>query len=122
MKSILVVDDDESTLDMVRTIAEGAGYDVRSAAGGKEALEAISHRKPDLVLLDIMMPEVPGIAVCHRIKSDKALEGIKVVMLTAKAFSADRHQAEEAGADDYLVKPVSKKQLLDTLKTHLAAL
>lgn len=119
MKHILIVEDDLNTQEFLKQVVEGAGYRVTLVGDGQAAMEAAIRTQPDLMLLDIMMPEMHGFAVCHRVKSDEALKRIKVVILSSKSFPADRRQADQAGADDYLSKPVTREALLIALRTHV---
>jgi len=102
---ILVVDDEERVREMLRFRLRLFGYEVLLASDGREALVAAREEKPDLVLLDVMMPEVDGFQVCSRLKQDEATKDIPVVMLTAKAEAKDVARAFESGASDYVVKP-----------------
>lgn len=119
--TVLVAEDDPGTREVIRLIVEGAGYRVLEAVDGLDAMEAVFNNRPDLVLLDVRMPEMHGYAVCHRIKSDEALKNTKVVILTAKTFAADRRQAEQVGADAFLSKPLNPPLILEKIKTLLSA-
>jgi CheY-like chemotaxis protein len=119
MAKLLVVEDDEATRELLHHILTNSGYEVREAEDGRKGLDAVARERPDLIVLDIMLPEVHGYAVCHQVKSDPATNGVKVLMLSAKAFSADRRQAEEAGADGFLAKPVNPAELLQAVKNLL---
>ncbi|MAG36271.1 MAG: two-component system response regulator [Dehalococcoidia bacterium] len=111
MKKVLVVDDHLSLRLLVATILDNPDYEVLEARDGHEALAlALTHR-PDLVLLDVMMPEMNGLEVCRTIKSDPRLAGTKVVMLTAKARPRDEGAGIAAGADAYLTKPFKPREL-----------
>lgn len=121
MAKILIAEDDESTRELLKYIISSAGFDVSTAADGQLALNAILNAPPDLVVLDIMLPEVHGYAVCHQVKSNDALKQIKVLMLSAKSFPADRRQAQEVGADAFLSKPVNPGELIEKIKSLLAA-
>lgn len=120
MAKILVADDDENVVEPLKIILEHAGHQVRVASDGKAALEAAIAMPPDLVLMDIMMPEMHGFMVCHEIKSHAALKGIKVLILSSKSFPADRRQAENVGADGFLSKPVQPEDLLAKIDALLA--
>lgn len=119
MKKVLIADDDESTQELLKHIVSSAGYDVATASDGQAALKAVLNIRPDLVLLDIMLPEVHGYSVCHQIKSNELLRNIKVIMLSAKSFPADRRQAQEVGADAFLSKPINPSELVDRIKSFL---
>jgi twitching motility two-component system response regulator PilG len=118
-KHVLVVDDDEPINELVRIVLETRGYQVVSAADGTSALDAVARLRPDLVVLDVMMPGVDGFEVCRRIKEDPATKDTKVVMLSAKSLDVDRHRAEAVGADLYLTKPVKLADLLDAVNALL---
>jgi DNA-binding response OmpR family regulator len=120
MSKILIAEDDESTQELLKHIISSAGFEVATASDGQEALKAILGAQPDLVILDIMLPEVHGFSICHQIKSNDILKTIKVLMLSAKAFPADRRQAEEVGADAFLSKPVNPVELVNKVKSLLA--
>jgi two-component system, OmpR family, alkaline phosphatase synthesis response regulator PhoP len=117
---VLVADDDENVVETLQVILERGGHQVRVARDGRAALEAAVASPPDLLLLDIMMPEKHGYAVCHEIKSHPALKGIKVLILSSKSFPADRRQAEGVGADGFLSKPVRPDELLEKIRSLLA--
>jgi CheY-like chemotaxis protein len=112
---ILVADDEPETLEMLRVILEQRGHEVITAADGREAIEQVVNYQPDLVLLDIMMPEVDGSAVCAHIKKSDLLKRIKVVLYTAKEKAQGRELAKKVGADGFLDKPFEPKRLWETL-------
>lgn len=114
---ILVVDDEASIRELLTFNLKKNGYEVTAAADGREALaKAVGM---DLVLLDIMLPEVDGLEVCRRLKADPQTSGIPIIMLTAKAEEIDRVLGLELGADDYVVKPFSMRELLARVKAVL---
>lgn len=104
-KRILVVDDEARVREMIEFRLRQFGYEVLQASNGRDALAVASREKPDLVLLDVMMPELDGFQVCGRLKQDEATRDIPVVMLTAKAEAKDVTRAFNSGAVDYVVKP-----------------
>jgi DNA-binding response OmpR family regulator len=112
MTSVLVVDDDPDVCDLVTYKLEQSGFEVRRAADGDGALREVSRRVPDLVLLDIMMPGISGLEVLERWRADPVTAGIPVVMLTAKAQENDVERGFQLGADDYVVKPFSPRELV----------
>jgi two-component system, OmpR family, phosphate regulon response regulator PhoB len=112
MTSVLVVDDDPDVCDLVTYKLEQSGFEVRRAFDGDGALREVARRAPDLVLLDIMMPGISGLEVLERWRSDQATAGIPVVLLTAKAQENDVERGFELGADDYVVKPFSPRELV----------
>jgi twitching motility two-component system response regulator PilG len=118
-KKILVVEDENCLLKLVCILLTSKGYDVMGAVNGEEALEKISHFKPDLVLLDVIMPGIDGFEVCRRIKSDPKTEHIPVVMLTAKRKPQDIRKGEEAGAVSYITKPFKSFTVIETIQKYL---
>lgn len=114
---ILVVDDEASIRELLTFNLKKNGYSVETAADGREALAKAAGM--DLVLLDIMLPEVDGLEVCRRLKADPQTSGIPIIMLTAKAEEIDRVLGLELGADDYVVKPFSMRELLARVKAVL---
>ena len=120
-KRILVVDDDENILSLERTILEQKGFDVTSAGGGAEALKLLAERTFDLVLLDVMMPEVDGFTVCRKIKEDSRLKEVPVIFLTAKGGGEALAEGFESGAVMYINKPFTANKLLTIVNTMLEA-
>jgi two-component system alkaline phosphatase synthesis response regulator PhoP len=123
-KKILVVDDDRDDLKMMSMILEPEGYEVVTAENGVEALEKVESEDPDLILLDVMMPELDGFAACDKLKSSPASRGIPVVLLTgvAKQITKTRYPIDgvlRAQAEEYLEKPVEPEQLLKVVATFL---
>lgn len=114
-KTVLVVDDDQPISELVRLVLETRGYNIRVAFDGKNALKLARRFRPDLMVLDIMMPGIHGFDVLKFLKEDPDLSGIKVVILTARALEVDRQKALEGGADAYLTKPIRLADLLDTV-------
>ncbi len=115
-KRVLVADDNPAGRELVRESLAGHVTSIIEASDGREALEKIRKMLPDLVLLDIQMPEMDGYAVLHEIRSDPAIQGLRVVALTAFAMQGDRERALEAGFDDYLTKPVTVAKLKEQLE------
>lgn len=118
-QKILIVEDEESLLKLESILLTSKGYDVRGVSNGREALEAIAEEKPDLVLLDIMLPEIDGFEVCQRIKEDPATKEIPVVMLTAKKSREDMARGEKVGADWYITKPFKSVMVIETIQRFL---
>ena len=104
-KRILVVDDDENILSLERTILEQKGFDVTAAAGRAEALKLLSGQVFDLVLLDVMMPEIDGFTVCRKIKEDPRLKDVPVIFLTASVMSSEVERLKALGARAVVAKP-----------------
>ena len=113
---ILVVDDEPAVTDLLAYNLRKAGYDVSSAADGREALRLARENRPDLVLLDLMIPELDGLEVCRELRKDNALP---IIMLTARGEEIDRVVGLELGADDYVTKPFSVRELLARVKAVL---
>ena len=119
MAKILVVDDEPDAVDLVEFNLKSAGYEVVTAADGAEALKKAKAHSPDLILLDLMLPEVDGLEVCKILRRDPAIAAIPVIMLTAKAAEIDRVLGLELGADDYITKPFSPRELVLRVKKGL---
>ena len=111
-KKILVVDDDPYILMSLEFLMRKNGFDVMVARNGTEALEIVEKQVPDIVLLDIMMPDVDGYAICKHIKSSKKLKEAKVVFMSAKSKETDIQKGYDLGASLYVTKPFSTRQLL----------
>ena len=109
---ILIAEDDPNILLSLRYLLERAGHGVRTATDGEAALAAVRERAPDLILLDVMMPKLDGYQVCRTIRADPAHARLKVVLLTAKSRQQERALGAAAGADDYLVKPFSTRDVV----------
>jgi adenylate cyclase len=116
---ILIVDDNEVNRDILVTRLEIHGYELLQAADGVEALEAAKQHLPDLILLDVMMPKMDGIEVTKRIKADASLPFMPIILVTAKADSKDVVEGLEAGADEYLTKPVDQMSMVARVKSVL---
>jgi two-component system phosphate regulon response regulator PhoB len=108
---ILVVDDEPDLLELVRVNLGQAGFAVDTAETGTQALERVRRAAPDLIILDLMLPDLSGTEVCRRVRSDAGLEDIPIIMLTAKSDEVDRVVGLELGADDYVTKPFSPREL-----------
>jgi DNA-binding response OmpR family regulator len=118
-KRILVVDDDENILNLEKTILEQKGFSVTAAVGGAAALEILAAQVFDLILLDVMMPDVDGFAVCRRIKEDSRLKEVPVIFLTAKGGGEALAEGFESGALMYINKPFTANKLLTIVNTML---
>lgn len=115
-RSILLVDDEEQTRDLLRLMLKRDGYEVFEAEDGYEALEKVKTLLPDLVLLDVMMPDIDGIAVCEQIRADAKTKSIPVVLLSAYANVDSMRRGILAGANRYLTKPIGRQSLLTNLR------
>jgi diguanylate cyclase (GGDEF)-like protein len=116
---ILVVDDDPDIARFVEVNLRSAGYDVAVAADGEQALDRAADLRPDLVLLDVMMPRIDGFEVAQRLRRSPSTANASIIMLTAKALSADKVTGLQAGADDYIIKPFDPIELLARVKGTL---
>jgi two-component system phosphate regulon response regulator PhoB len=120
MKRVLIVEDQADIRKLIRMTLEFEQYEIHEASDGAFGLRMAQALKPDLMLLDVMMPgELDGLQVCQRLKSDPVTKRIKVVLLTARGQARDREVGQAAGADEYLVKPFSPLQLIDTIERLL---
>jgi DNA-binding response OmpR family regulator len=116
---VLVVEDDADIAVLVRRYLERAGYLTDRASSGREALDLISARQPNLVVLDLMLPEVDGLEVCRLLRGNPSTAGIPIIMLTARGDESDRIVGLEVGADDYLAKPFSPNELVARVRALL---
>lgn len=116
MTSVLLVDDERDLLSLLDFNLRAAGFETLLATTGEQALGQLRRRVPDLVLLDVMLPDVSGTEICRQIKSDPRTKHVPVVMLTAKGEEVDRVVGFEIGADDYVTKPFSVRELVLRLK------
>ncbi len=119
MTAILLVDDERDLLSLLDFNLRAAGFETLLATTGEQALAHLRRRIPDMVLLDLMLPDVPGTEVCRQLKSDPRTRHVPVVMLTAKGDEVDRVVGFELGADDYVTKPFSVRELALRLKAVL---
>src|SRR5687767_6697622 len=118
-QKILVVDDEPDAVELLEVNLKAAGYDVVRANDGEEALKKARMTLPDLIVLDLMLPEVDGMEVCKILRRDQKTSSIPVVMVTAKAAEIDRVLGLELGADDYVTKPFSPRELVLRVKRLL---
>jgi DNA-binding response OmpR family regulator len=116
---ILIADDNPQGVELLEAYLDGLDADVRTAADGDEALRTIREWRPDLVLLDIMMPRVSGFEVCKRLRADPATKDTAVLMVTALDQPSDVERGVEAGTDDFLTKPINKTELLLRVRSLL---
>lgn len=119
MAKILVVDDSRLVAHVAKNMLVKQGHEVAVAVNGEAGLEAVASTKPDLILLDLIMPGMDGYEVCKKIKSATATADIPIIMLTSKAETADKVQGLEAGASDYVTKPFEEGELAARVNTHL---
>ncbi len=109
---VVVIDDDQAALRLTGYVFQRAGYDVYLAANGAEGLSKVDEVKPDLIILDVMMPDMSGLTVCQRLRSKPSTAHVPVIMLSAKSLVGDKVSGFQVGADDYVAKPVDAKELL----------
>lgn len=118
--TILSVDDEQDVTDLVRFNLSRVGYNVLTAASGREALDTIRIRPPDLIILDLMLPDIDGFGICEILRRQPATATIPIVILTAWATTDARHLGLELGALDYLTKPFSPKELVERVRRLLS--
>ncbi len=119
-KKILIVEDEESLLKLESILLTSKGFEVVGVPNGKAALKALEEDAPDLVLLDIMLPEMDGFEVCKHIKQNPATRHIPVVMLTAKKTREDMERGREVGADCYITKPFKSAMVIETIQRYMS--
>jgi two-component system alkaline phosphatase synthesis response regulator PhoP len=119
---ILVVDDEAYIVELVKFNLEKEGYEVVVAHDGLKALDMVRTEEPDLIILDIMLPRMDGLEVCRLVKQDQALKAIPIIMLTAKGEEFDTILGLEMGADDYIKKPFSPREMIARVNARLRAL
>jgi DNA-binding response OmpR family regulator len=117
--TILVVDDEPFICRSLTFVLRKDNYVVFEARNGEEALAAIRTHRPDLVFLDVMMPKMNGFQVTQQVRADRSLDGVKIILLTAKGQESDREVGKTAGADDYMTKPFSPTKILDRVRQIL---
>jgi len=118
---VLVVDDEPNIVVSLKFLIQQAGYDVHVACDGEEALKAIEERLPDLILLDVMMPKRNGYDVCQTIKANPLWKHTRIVMLTAKGREVEREKGLALGADDYITKPFSTREVMERVRQYIGA-
>src|ERR687886_275451 len=115
-RKVLVVDDDKKTAELIRLYLERDGYRVLAAHDGHEALEMARHRRPDLIVLDLMLPAVDGLDVCRILRAESK---VPIIMLTARTTEEDKLLGLDLGADDYVTKPFSPRELVARVRAVL---
>ena len=118
-KVLLIVEDDPKDLVLTRDLLQSSGFTTIEATGGEQGVELAKAKKPDLILMDIMMPKVDGYTACHEIKMDKATQAIPVVMLTSLDYELNKVLGKGMGAAEYITKPVDRQKLLDVISRFL---
>jgi len=119
IKTVLIADDEPNIVISLEFLLQEAGYEVRVARDGQEALEVLNAQVPDLILLDVMLPRVSGFDVCQRIRSNPAWSAMRVLMLSAKGREAEVAKGLELGADAYITKPFAIKDLMAEVARQL---
>ena len=117
--TILIADDTEQNVELLQAYLDGLGCKTVAAYDGEETLERVAEAKPDLILLDIMMPKVSGYEICRKLKGDPATAGVPICMVTALKEDVDIEQAVEAGTDDFLSKPINRWELIARVRNLL---
>jgi DNA-binding response OmpR family regulator len=118
-RPVLVIDDEPFILRILSYLLKREGYEVETAKNGQEGLARIRELKPRIVFLDIMMPRMNGYEVCEQVKQDPELADTYIVMLTAKGMQVDRERGLQCGADDYMTKPFSPREVAEHVRTFL---
>ncbi|MCB1182488.1 response regulator [bacterium] len=121
MQTVLIADDEHNIRHILDFSLHAEGFDVLSAHNGEDALAMAREHRPDLIILDVMMPGRGGIETCRALKEDIETAGIPVILLTARVGQADRQAGNEAGADQYITKPFSPQKVIDTVQQLLGA-
>ena len=121
MQTVLIADDEHNIRHILDFSLNAEGFDVLSAHNGEDALAMAREHRPDLIILDVMMPGRGGIETCRALKEDIETAGIPVILLTARAGQADRQAGNEAGADQYITKPFSPQKVIETVQLLLGA-
>jgi len=120
MKGKILIADDEPHIRQLVNNTLGKDYNILEASNGEEAINIALSQKPDLILMDIIMPKVDGYSACSQIKADQATKGIPVVMLTGLGFALNEKVAKDLGADGYITKPFSLESLIDTAEQYVS--
>jgi len=118
-KTVLIVEDNELNMKLFRDLLEAHGYDTLEARTGPEALEALKEARPDLILMDIQLPEVSGLEVTKQIKNNTELADIPVIAVTAFAMKGDEERIRSGGCEDYIAKPISVVSFIEKVKRYL---
>ena len=121
MPGILIVDDEPTLVLALELLMKKEGYETHAVSDGEKALEVAEWLRPDLILLDVMMPKVDGFEVCQRIRANPALSGVSIIMLTAKGREVEREKGLALGADLYITKPFSTREVVRKVKEVLAS-
>ena len=120
MKTILIVEDNEKNMKLVRDILRHNGHETIEAPTGGEGVRLASEKKPDLILMDIQLPDIDGIEALRRIREDRGLDAVAVIAVSASVMPDDQQKIVTSGFDAFVTKPINLKQFLDTVKRFLA--
>ncbi|MFW5748323.1 MAG: response regulator [Chloroflexota bacterium] len=121
MRKILYIEDNPQNMRLVRKILKHAGYTVLEAENGTDGMQVAYDQHPDLILMDVNLPDIDGLEITARLKSDDTTAAIPIIALTANAMVGDREKALEAGCNGYLPKPISRQDLLETVASFFGA-
>ncbi len=119
-QSILIVDDEAYIVTSLEYLMKSGGFEVEVAYDGEQALTKVAEKAPDLIILDVMMPKLDGFEVCEKIRANPLWSAVRIIMLTAKDREAERNKGLALGADDYMTKPFSTRDLLKRVKKLLS--
>ncbi len=119
-KSVIVIEDERNIIEAISFVLSRDGWDVATHSNGHDAIDAVRLRRPDIVILDVMLPGKSGFDILQEIRSDSELGHTPVLMLTARGQEKDKEQAERAGASAYMTKPFSNMEVLDTVRSLVA--
>jgi DNA-binding response OmpR family regulator len=117
--SVLVVDDEPNIALSLEYLMKGQGFDVRVARDGEAALEALNDHLPDVILLDVMLPKRDGYDVCQTVRANAAWKGVRIIMLTAKGRAIEQEKGLALGADDYITKPFSTREVIERVRQYM---
>ncbi|MBI2608079.1 MAG: response regulator [Deltaproteobacteria bacterium] len=118
---VLLVDDEKDFREIMRPVLEVEGWEVIEASCGKEALEKVKQERPNIIILDVMMPTLDGFTICKELKTDEKYKNIPIILLTVKFGKADHERGIEVGADAYITKPFETDELIKQIKSLLQA-
>lgn len=119
-KKILFIEDEKPIVTLMKARLEASNYEMIAAYDGEEGLKKALQDKPDLILLDVLIPKIDGLKLCRRLKDDNATRHIPIIIVSASTGESSRQKCQIAGADDLIVKPFEAKELLDKIAKHLA--
>ncbi|MEM6375852.1 MAG: response regulator [Pseudomonadota bacterium] len=120
-KKVLLIEDEQNIIEAVKFILSRDGWDVNTHSNGHDAIDAVRHRAPDLVILDVMLPGKSGFDILAEIRSDQQFNGVPVLMLSARGQAKDMEMAQRAGASRYMTKPFSNSEVLDAVRDLVAS-